>query len=67
MVEAPGFFDSTPGGPPLTFSSVDGGSSRIPSSGTYQGARRRCFLALMVDAPGSPAPGPPKGPAVDVF
>jgi hypothetical protein len=48
------------------FLSVDGGRSWISSSDTSQGARRRRFLALMVDAPGSPAPAPPRGPAVDV-
>jgi hypothetical protein len=56
-----------PGGPPLTFLSVDGGRSRISSSGTSQRVRRQRFLALMMDAHGSPAPTPPKGPAVGVF
>jgi hypothetical protein len=41
--------------------SVDGGRSRIYSSGTSQGARHRCFLVLMVDTPGSPALTPPGG------
>jgi hypothetical protein len=48
------------------FLSVDGGRSRIYSSDTSQGAHRQCFLALMVDAPGSTSPTPPRGPAVDV-
>jgi hypothetical protein len=43
------------------FFNVDGGCSRISVS-TSQGARRRCFLALMVDAPGSTALAPPRGP-----
>jgi hypothetical protein len=30
------------------------------------GARRRCFLALMVGALGSTTPAPPRGPAFDV-
>jgi hypothetical protein len=44
------------------FPTVDGGRSRISSSGTSKGDRRQCFLAWMVGAPGSPAPAPPKGP-----
>jgi hypothetical protein len=36
------------------FLSVDGGRSLISSSGTSEGVRRQCFLALMVDAPASP-------------
>jgi hypothetical protein len=35
---------STFGGPPSTVLSVDGGRSRIYSSDTSQGARRRCLL-----------------------
>jgi hypothetical protein len=31
------------------------------------GAHRQYFLALMVGTPGSPAPAPPRGPAIDVF
>jgi hypothetical protein len=54
------------GGPPSIFFSVDGGHSRISSFGTSQGARRRCFLALMAGAPKSPAPAPPRESAVDV-
>jgi hypothetical protein len=54
------------GGPPSTFFSVDGGHSQIYSSDTSQGARRRRFLALMVGAPGSPAPASPRGPVVDI-
>jgi hypothetical protein len=49
------------------FFRVDGGRSRISSSGTAQGPRHRRFLALMVGALGSPAPAPPKGPAIDIF
>jgi hypothetical protein len=45
---------------------VDGGCSRIFVS-TFQGARCRCFLALMVGAPGSTAPAPPREPTVDIF
>jgi hypothetical protein len=30
------------------------------------GARRRCFLELMVDALGSTAPAPPRAPTFDV-
>jgi hypothetical protein len=44
----------------------DGGRSWISVS-TRQGACRRRFLALMVDAPGSIAPTPPREPAVDVL
>jgi hypothetical protein len=46
---------------------VDGGCSRISSSGTSQAACRRCFLALMVGALGSPALAPPRGPTIDIF
>jgi hypothetical protein len=76
MVGAPGSSAPAPPGgrrrrflafrPPSMFLSVDGGRSRIFSSGTSQGARRQRFLALMVDAPGSSAPAPPRGPVVDV-
>jgi hypothetical protein len=48
------------------FLSVDGGRSLISSFDTTQGARRRHFLALMVDAPGLLALAPPRGPTVDV-
>jgi hypothetical protein len=41
---------------------IDGGRSRISSSGTSQGAYCRHFLALMVGLFRSPAPTPPKGP-----
>jgi hypothetical protein len=44
----------------MMFLSVYGGRSWISSSGTTQGARHRRFLALMVGAPGSPAPTPPR-------
>jgi hypothetical protein len=46
---------------------VDGGRFWIFSFGISQGARRRCFLALIVGALGSPALTPPRGPAVDIF
>jgi hypothetical protein len=46
--------------------SVNGGRFRISSSSNTKGVCRRCFLALMVDAPGSRALAPRKGPAVDV-
>jgi hypothetical protein len=52
----------TPRGPPSLFLSVDGGRSWITSSSNSRGARRQCFLALMVGVPGSPAPAPPEGP-----
>jgi hypothetical protein len=55
-----------PRGPLSTFSNVDGGHSRIFSSGTSQGVRRRRFLILMVHAPESSAPVAPRGPVVDV-
>jgi hypothetical protein len=42
---------------------VDALGSPLPSS---QGVRCRCFLALMVGAPGSIAPTPPRGPVIDV-
>jgi hypothetical protein len=48
------------------FFSIDGGRSRISSSGTFQGVRRRRFLMLMADAPGSPSLALPKGSAVNV-
>jgi hypothetical protein len=44
------------------FLSVDGGRSRVYSSSTSKGGSHRSFLALMVDAPGSPVPAPPRGP-----
>jgi hypothetical protein len=49
------------------FSNVDSGRSRIFSSDTSHGDCRRCFLAYMVDAPGSTAPAPPREPTVDIF
>jgi hypothetical protein len=66
VVAAAGPVASTPWGPSSTFLSVDGGrsptfSSRSPAPVPPR-ARRRCFLALMVGAPGSPAPTPPGGP-----
>jgi hypothetical protein len=65
MVGAPGSPALTlPGGPPSMFLSVDGGRSWIPSSGTSQGVHHQRFLALMVDASGSTAPAPPRGPTV---
>jgi hypothetical protein len=48
------------------FLSIDGGRSQIYSSITSQGARPQHFLMLMVDAPGSTAPSPPRGPTIDV-
>jgi hypothetical protein len=67
MVGAPESLSSAPRGPSSTFLSVDGGHSRISSSGTSHGAHHRRFLALLVGAPQSPAPAPPRGPTVDVF
>jgi hypothetical protein len=58
--------NTSQGGPPSMFLSVDGGRSRFYSFGTSQRVRRRCFLALMVDALGSIAPAPPRGSAVDI-
>jgi hypothetical protein len=55
-----------PGDSSSTFLSIDGGRSWISSSDTSQGVRHRHFLALMVDALGSPAL-PPRGSAVDVY
>jgi hypothetical protein len=52
------------GGLSSMFLIVDGGRSRI-SSTTSHGDRHRCFLALMVGAPGSLAL-PPRGSVVDV-
>jgi hypothetical protein len=46
------------------FLSVDGGCSRISSSGTSQGAHRR-FFTLIVGAPGSPS-APARGSTIDV-
>jgi hypothetical protein len=77
MVDAPGSSAlAPPRGPPSTFLSVDGGRSQISSSATSQGgpaalldlqlqhlpgAHCRCFLPLIVDAPGSLAPAPKRG------
>jgi hypothetical protein len=63
MVGAPEFFGSTSQGGPLSMiASVDGGCSRISSSGTSQGASHRHFTALMVGAHGPLAPAPaPRG------
>jgi hypothetical protein len=52
-------------GPSSMFLCVDGGHSRISDS-TRQGAHRRHFLALMVDAAESPT-APTMGPAINVF
>jgi hypothetical protein len=49
------------------FSNVDGGCSQIFSFSTSQGGHNRCFLALVVDAPGSSAPAPPRRSVFDVF
>jgi hypothetical protein len=48
------------------FLSVNGGRSQIYSFDTTQGARRRHFLSLMVDASESTALAPPREPATDV-
>jgi hypothetical protein len=48
------------------FLSVDGGRSRVYSSGISQVGRRRRFLVLLVDALGSLAPATPRGPTVDI-
>jgi hypothetical protein len=48
------------------FFNVDDGRSRIFSFDTSQGAHHRRFLMLMVDAPGSLALAPPRGPAIDI-
>jgi hypothetical protein len=56
---------STPRGGAVDVCYIDGGCSQT-SGNTSQGARCRCFLALMMDAIGSTAPAPPRGPAVDV-
>jgi hypothetical protein len=45
------------------FLSVGGGRFWICSSGTSHWVRRRRFLTLMVSAPGSSAPAPPRGPS----
>jgi hypothetical protein len=49
------------------FLRIDGGCCQISNSGTHQGAHHQRFLALMVDALGSSAPAPLRGPIVDVF
>jgi hypothetical protein len=49
------------------FLRIDGGGYQISNSGTHQGVHHRRFLALMVDALGSPAPAPLRGPIIDVF
>jgi hypothetical protein len=49
------------------FSNIDGGRSWIFSFVTFLGSRRRRFLTLMVDPPGSSGPTPPRGTVVDVF
>jgi hypothetical protein len=49
------------------FLSFDGRRSWIYSSDTSQGAHHQCFLALMVDVPGSIALSPPREPTVNVF
>jgi hypothetical protein len=48
------------------FLSVDGGRSRIFSSGTARGSTIDVFM-LMVGALGSPAPAPPEGPPSTFF
>jgi hypothetical protein len=54
-------------GPPSIFLRVDDGCSWISSSDTHQGTYHRCFLALMMGAPRSLAPTPPRGPVIDIF
>jgi hypothetical protein len=60
MVGAPGSPSAPPRGLTVDDCYVDGGRSRISAS-TSHGARRRRFLALIVDAPESPALSPLKG------
>jgi hypothetical protein len=48
-----------PRGPAVNVFYVDGGRSRITSSGTSQGASHQRFFTLMVDTPRSSAPAPP--------
>jgi hypothetical protein len=48
------------------FFNIDGGRSRISSSGTSEGVCHRCFLTLMVGASGSPALAPLREANVDV-
>jgi hypothetical protein len=64
MVDAPGSSAMPPRGELSTFFSVDGERSWISGTAS-QKAHHRWFLALMVGAPGSPAPTPPKGPTVN--
>jgi hypothetical protein len=48
------------------FLSVDGGYFQIYNSDTSYGARCRCFLLLMMDAPRSIALAPLREPTIDV-
>jgi hypothetical protein len=48
------------------FFNVDGGRSRISSSGTSEGVRHQRFLTLMVGAPRSPALAPLREANIDV-
>jgi hypothetical protein len=61
--------DQTPQGargPDIDVCRIDGGRFRISSSDSPQGVCHRRFLALMVDATGSPAPAPPRGATVNI-
>jgi hypothetical protein len=53
------------GGPPSLFLSVDGGRSQNSSSNTPRGPTADVFM-LIVGSPGSVAPAPPRGAAIDV-
>jgi hypothetical protein len=65
MVGAFGSLLAPPRGPAVDVCHVDGWRSRI-SIITSQGAHRQCFLTLMVGAPASSAPAPPRGLTIDV-
>jgi hypothetical protein len=66
MVSALGYSSPPPMGSAVNVFYIDDGLSQ--TSGTArQGAHRRCFLALMVGAPGSPTPPPREGPTIGVF
>jgi hypothetical protein len=53
------------GGPPSTFLALMVGTPKFSGS-TFQGARRRYFLTLIVDTPRSPS-APARGSAIYVF
>jgi hypothetical protein len=67
LVGAPGSLSAPARGPTDDVFYVDGECSRFYNSGTSQGARRRRFLPLMVDAPRSTSQTPPREPVIDVF